>query len=524
MNRNKTNSISDQLISDYIKTKNINDLQKIYNFKNALDVKFMQYYLEDFDNLVSPYEPNIILRNLKYQSQVCAKIYLSKAYLDMYNISIDKALKILEAFLNCPYLKPNFYIKIPTRYLSIRGQIGLKKINALFNLYEVLGFIITKKDREGTYAKVTPLVLNDPWLKEKFYYNEYQNNKAYMIAKDIKENLYHYNIDQNTKNKNIRRSIIEITLAFNHIIETDPVLHNQYYINGIRTDIVYAICPVKFIAFMLGISEKKVRKELNKLCNKTNFISKHDKMYIDSFGKKHYTNYEYKYFNKEIITKDTKFEDGHPIIDEDSIIWHEINLENCKYYKSFKANKDNIIMTVNNALTIYALRDLINLVDEKEDEIITPELQKLNQEELAKGEGTYFKGFGSVYNNIEILKKYEHKKFKPYMPTKLKLDDMNVPRLIQALKKTMFSLNNCGREAYNRLLKQKNYIEEIIKEKVFIYSKEINYKQAKKWKEEIEYLTSNQNPNEQVLYEYIEIPLYVTQGEQILERLASIRI
>lgn len=525
MNKNIKNSISDQITLNYIKNKNIDTLQKVYDFRKALDNDYMQQYLENFDNLVSIYEPNSIIRNLKQESPVCAKIYLSKAYLDIYRISIDKALKLLEAYVHCPYLKANTYNKVPTKYLAIRVQIGLKKITTLINLFKILGFIEVKTDKIGTtYIKVTSEVLNDPWLQEKLFYNEFQNNKAYYIACNINENLYHYKISLKGKNKNIRRSIVEITLAFNHLLKTDPVLHNKYYINGVRTDLIYAICPVKLIAFILGVSEKKVRKELNKLCNKTNFISKHDKMYVDSWGKNHYTNSDYKYFNKETITKDTVFENGHPIIDQDSIMWHEENLEKCKYYKSFKKNMNSIIESVDNALTLYALKDISNLENNSdEEENDTPELRKLNQEEINKSIETWSNGCGSI-TTLDALEKKSKQLIIPYLPSKTKLDEMTVPRLKQALTKTMMSLRDCRRKAYNRLWRQKQYIEELIKEKIYNYSRDINYKQAERWKEEIEYLTSNQNPKTEVLYDYLEIPLYKTYKEQILEELESVPV
>ena len=77
---NQIKSFSDQLAIKFLKNQGMNTIKNVQNFTKALDSGFMQYYLDEFDNLVSIYEPNTITRELKRKSKVCAKIYLSKAY------------------------------------------------------------------------------------------------------------------------------------------------------------------------------------------------------------------------------------------------------------------------------------------------------------------------------------------------------------------------------------------------------------------------------------------------------------
>lgn len=515
-------SFSSELAIQFLKDQGMNSIQSIQHFAKALDKNFMQYYEDNFDTLVSKYEPDSYIRELKKDSEVCAKIYLSKAYLDFYNIGIDKALKTIEALLHCPHINNKTFNILPTMYLSIRVGLSCEKINAIFMLCETLDLVILKKDSDNRlYYKFTTTTINDCWLKERQVDFEYSNIKAFNIAYYEKHNLYHCGISIETFNRNIKRNIIEITLAFNHLINTDPVLRQIYSINGTRLDIIYATCPVELIAFMLKVSIKKVREELNKLCNKTNFIAKHDKVYIDSYGKNHYTNSEYKWFNKIIVDENTILEEGHPPVDENSIIWFSENLEKSKYYKQFKKNKNNIIERTKSALLLYTLKS--SFYNEVKEEVLCKEEQKLEKEDIEKCEAVTFNGYGSIVT-LDRLKQIENPKFNPTIYNKLTLDNMNVPKLIKALKKTMYSLVNCKRNALNYLIRQKNYIGELIKEKIYTYSRDTNYKQALQWKEEIEYLTSNQNPNESVLYEYIEVPLYITVKDSNLAMLASIRI
>ena len=532
---NQVKSFSDQLAIKFLKNQGMDTIKNVQNFTKALDPGFMQYYLDEFDNLVSIYEPNTITRELKRKSKVCAKIYLSKAYLDFYNIDIDKALKVIEAFLHCPYMNNKNYNRIPTLYLAIRAGLSEEKINAIFMLCEILKLIKIKKDSNNNiFVKFLPIVLNDPWLEEKFYYFEFSNIKAYDKVYYEKKSIYHNGISITTYNKNIRKAIVEITIAFNELMCTDPVLRNTYYINGNRLDILYAICPIDLIAFMLGISVKKVKEELNKLCNKTNIVSKHDKVYVDTQGLKHYTNSDYKWFNKETITENTILEEGHPPVDEYSIIWHTKNLENSKYYKHYKKNKSSIMEKTRNALVLYTLKNYIDIKEEtilteeekkieQEEKVYQENNQKLSEEDIEKCENIVFNGYGSIVT-LDKLQNIENKKFKPTLYNKETLDNMNVPKLINGLIKTMYSLVNCGRNALNYLIRQKNYITELIKQKVYIYSRDVNYAQAVRWKQEIEYLTSNQNENITILFEYIEVPLYIKAENRFQLELDSIMV
>ena len=160
---------------------------------------------------------------------------------------------------------------------------------------------------------------------------------------------------------------------------------------------------------------------------------------------------------------------------------------------------------------------------EQEEKVYQENNQKLSEEDIEKCENIVFNGYGSIVT-LDKLQNIENKKFKPTLYNKETLDNMNVPKLINGLIKTMYSLVNCGRNALNYLIRQKNYITELIKQKVYIYSRDVNYAQAVRWKQEIEYLTSNQNENITILFEYIEVPLYIKAENRFQLELDSIMV
>lgn len=544
MNKNKKdkiNSFSDQIIFDYIQNQNITDNKDVTNFIKVLAGNdYTQYYLDNFDAFVSKYEPNTYTMNLKRDSIICNKICMAKFILDFYGIRVDVALKAIEAFINGPYINTKTITKLPTKYISNRVGLSQKKVNAVFDLCGYLKLAKIEKDEKyNLYVKFTNEALNDPWIKAKKDYFKLANNKAFAKAYHIDETLYHYGVERKTFNKNIRREIIEIILAFNHIIDTDPVLRNQYYINGNRTDIIYAICPTEFISFMLGVSIHKIKKELNKLFTKTDFISPHDKVYIDSFGKQHYTNPEYKYFNMQKVNENTILEEGHPIVNEYSIIWHEENLEKCKYYKHFKNNKNNILEKVSLGMILYTFKNYINIDNntllketDLDNEIIKEDINKYQEYKINPFNDKdndicaeiVYSGNGSLIT-IDDLKTIESDKGpKPYLSNAEQLNKMSIPKLINVFKKTWDSIVNCGINALKYLIRQKDYIIRLLQEKIYNYSRDINYKQALRWKQEIEYLTSNQNENSSILYEFVPISLYIKKKDDIKEMLDSIRI
>ena len=273
----------------------------------------------------------------KKNSQVIGRLLRYSEILKSLHLSIDTVVVTLCSLFHYTRNKSNYFI-LPDRFITMRNQMSKDKTIQMIYTLEKCELIYTKRDGNDIWVKLNMDILSkDPYFKIKC--KEFAIIDEMKLRKCIEEfnTVYYHPYTINTVRKSLRENILGISLAYSELIDVFRVddLKDDQQIYGKRQDISYIEVPVNLIAKILKTSPKKIASYVAKLYQYAQYISKHDKFYIDKIATTnitekttslvipHYYNLFYKDCELEEFKKDeTKLEDGHPIITEYSAIIH----------------------------------------------------------------------------------------------------------------------------------------------------------------------------------------------------------
>ena len=486
------------------------------------DQEYMTIYQKNFDSMISKFEPNSEGRKLKYNSRLCATIMGCKRFFIYNNIRIDLVLKTCKViFYDCRRHK--YLSKLSTRPICYRCQISFTQLKIILDVLERFNFINLRYINGEPFITLNTNFKNDCWVRDLSKRFIKITESAYMKCRNDGIGLYFYSKSSKTIRKNIRQSIIDITLGYNELYPTTYGINNGVTYN-MRADIAYYEVPVNLIASMNNMNVTDIRRYLNYMCLKTPIISKHDKVYVDNDISKHYVNDRYSTDCWVEDIKNVELEEGHPPVTENSIILHWEPFKNSKYYNRYLKNRNRIKSDIERYIKVKGVKEdleedfnetaYINKLTKKhskqfnlnneQDEREAAALELLNPEHAT--------GYITTQKSLQFCQDITSK---PYMLNKNIIDNMEISELFWAMKNTLENIMYIGKRALKRQGQQLEYIIKRIPKVVWDLAKQ-KPKLARKWKKRIEYYTSGEGKSDMYLA-FIKIDLPYSIEEQIEE-------
>lgn len=323
-------------------------------------------------------------RDLKSNSEVMYYLFLHKQELDDINVSIESAVISLTALLYI--VKTSSYVRLPNRFIAIRAKLSRKQVYYLFNILSLTDLLNIKINNNKMYVKINKNIL----LKDKYMIHKCkQVYKSNFLALDkIREeqgSVYFSSYCNRVFYLNWKQVIFGFTYYYNYMYKeylTSKQRYEDIQKYGERTDIQYMEIPIHILKNVLNTTEEKILMYVRTLCKISNYVSTHNKVYIDSNNIEHYYNHEYKKCNLDKYNT-AIYEEGRPIVTKYSIILHTSNFYNSNIYKHI----------INN--------------EQEYREAIIEEIQKLNNCDYVKNETkTYKSNIINIVKINQIAKKY----------------------------------------------------------------------------------------------------------------------
>lgn len=312
--------------------------------------------------------------DIKKNSQVIGKLLPFIDSFKAINVDLDSVIITIVSLFHYAKNKSRYY-KLPDRFLTLRNQLSKNKTTQIIYILSKANLVEIKKEGNDIWVKLnTKILCNDIYLKTKRNRFKKADKQKLNICKKKYKTVFFYPYAQKTVNNSKKRDILGLTLAFNELLEPFMPIEQKKLEEtfGKRQDIKYVEIPVKLISKILGIKESQLRNYIHKLYKFTNYISKHDKVYIDSHNMKHFYNDFYKHCDLTEV-KNTELEEGHPEVTSNSAIIHNYKFENSKVGKYVLAHIKEYKATIIRELNFLKLDSLISGTNFKIEDIMGTE-------------------------------------------------------------------------------------------------------------------------------------------------------
>lgn len=391
----------------------------------------------------------------KKNSEVLGILLQFKDKINKLNMTIEQAIITLCALDQ--YCDLDTFFELPDRYLTIRNQASKYKTRYLIEILSKTKILSVKHRHNTILVKLNrKLLKKDPYMQKalkRFWTN---NEKALYKCKYIYHSTKYEDISSQVIAKNKREMFIGITKAYNDLCGS--FIMNDYTksmnkLYGQRADIDYWECPVHIISDALNISQKEVTEYMHMICKKTNYISRHNKVYVNSCTSDNYYNPNYRQENPLVKYNTTELESTHPVVTEFSLIVHTKNFYSSKTYKNIK-NKDKLYKSI----VINELNDMkISSYDSAFRNSTEIDIQDTMRKRLGKSESEENIHLYSWADDIIDLYKYNQKlkhKNTKYTPRLKIYDDADLNTCVNFLIKCKDKLAVCQDSDLNYYLKK----------------------------------------------------------------------
>lgn len=360
--------------------------------KGENSIEIMKELIEEYNDVMVAYNSVDSYYNnqkwnwysdIKKQSQVMGKLLPFANLFSNLNVDIDSAITTLVSLFNYAKNKSRYY-KLPDRFLTLRNQLSKNKTTQIVYIFAKAGLVDIKREGNDIWVKLnTKILCNDIYLRTKINKFKKTDMQKLKVCRREYETVFFYPYTKKTVYNLLKRDVLGITLAFNNLLnpykpEILKRIENTY---GKRQDIMYVEVPTKLISRILHIKETQLINYVSKLYKFTNYISKHDKVYIDSVNMEHFYNELYKFCDLADV-KDIKLEDGHPEVTPNSAIIHISNFKNSKVGKYVLAHIEEYKTTIIRELNFIKLDSLISGTNFKIEDIIGTFEDETNKEDI----------------------------------------------------------------------------------------------------------------------------------------------
>ena len=401
-------------------------------------------------------------KKLKEVSLVYNLLIKNKKLLDKYSIEINKAVLVLSSLVN--FLKDKNLQLLPDRFLKYRSELSRTNICNLIIIFKHLGLIKTKKSNSySIYVQLTDTVLKDPFILVMATKNSISDSRKLTFCEQKFGSFYFDPLTHETELRRLRLNILGLAKAYTDLKAKD-ILKKSYDDNkiyGKRIDISYLEVPVHLCASILHIKELDITKYLSKLCMCSNYISKHDKFYVETNNIDNYYNVEYK--KCDLDNDINKLTSDHPIITKYSYILYNKNFEKTKTGKYVYENLEYYKELIIKELEVNSLNNNDNSINDNDNELNYDKtmiskalkfvLKQTGYEALIYDNGTSIIDISDLKNKI---KEYQHYRNR----IRIRFNKLSLKKAISLVPKIMNKINDS-----NTLLSYKvqNYYDNLIK-------------------------------------------------------------
>lgn len=293
-------------------SKNNNKTLKTYN-----NIKYANENVEGY------YGNNTWHLELKKNSEIIGILLQNLNYFNNINVNLDQVITTLCSLMNYCKNRYNFFT-LPDRFVTIRNELSKEKTESILFILSNTDILDIKYVDDKLNVKLNrDIVAKDEYLnykKEAFYFSDCRVYDR--CCKD--GTIFFFPPTKKTILRNIRFTLLGLTVASYQLQKQNNILQNIPNIE--RPDITYMEIPIDEICYITKCDKRLIYKYLKELCKNTNYVSKHDKVYIDSKGMKHYYNNAYKECDLTKVDTDN-LEEGHPKVTNNSIILYNDNFK-----------------------------------------------------------------------------------------------------------------------------------------------------------------------------------------------------
>lgn len=276
----------------------------------------------------------------KKNSQVMGIILKYGTLFNQYGISIDNVIKTLCSIYNFGHNQKS-YFALPDKFVTFRTCMSRNKTHQVVNILSKTDILDIKYSGNTILIKLNNRILEyDDYFQKKADKFSNQDEKILAYCKSKYGYISYYPYARKTVVSHWKKSILGITLAYNDLMDEyiESKNNNPYAVKyNNRADIRYIEIPINIICRVLKVSETKVMTYIYKLAKFSNYISKHDKVYIDTNTIQHYYNEEYRKCDLAKTYK-TELEVGHPEVTKYSYILHKPEFNETKIGKYVNDN------------------------------------------------------------------------------------------------------------------------------------------------------------------------------------------
>lgn len=248
----------------------------------------------------------------KKDSQIINLILENYDWIRGTGISVDDIIKTFCSILNYLYTKNKEFFRVPDRYLTIRNQLSrqlTEKIIILLAKSNIIDLLYV--DSELWIKLNWNLIDNDEFIEWKRKSFLKSDAKAIIKCEEKYNNVYFYSYTKKTIYKHLRRAILGLSLAYSllrdEVCGTSKLNNTQNVKINKRDDIMYIDLPLDIICNITHKDEYEIMAYICQLCKNTNYISRHNKSYVDSINgtqlqlDSHFVNNEYKKFDLKYV-------------------------------------------------------------------------------------------------------------------------------------------------------------------------------------------------------------------------------
>ena len=277
----------------------------------------------------------------KKNSQVMGIILKYGTLFKQYGISIDNVIKTLCSIYNFGHNQKS-YFALPDKFVTFRTCMSRNKTHQVVNILSKTDILDVKYSGNTILVKLNNRLLEyDDYFQRKADKFSNQDEKILSYCKSKYGYVSYSPYVRKTVVNHWKKTILGITIAYNDLMDEfiKSKNNNPYAKYNDREDIRYIEVPIDIICRALKVSEAKVMTYLCKLAKFSNYISKHDKVYIDTELLKHYYNEEYKECDLSKVYK-VELEEGHPEVTKYSYILYRAEFDLSKVGKYINAHLD----------------------------------------------------------------------------------------------------------------------------------------------------------------------------------------
>ena len=449
---------------------------KGYTYEEITSLINAQNNEYDINNYINTINKNWVWqKNLKLNSDVFAILIQNKEKFQnkFYNIRIEKVINILSTLMSyCELYNIYTYTRVPDRLLGKRSQLSRDTIRYILNELRKLNLVNIKIKSGKVLFKLPDFVLQDEYFK--YQNKKYKNKVNYKaVESEIKfKTLFFDDRHISTLNAHQRETILGISTAYTELVKDtiNGVIRTQdIKLYGERQDIKYIQVPIPILSIILNKSEAKLNRYMDHFCNGCDYITKHDRVYVESKNSSNYYNELYKQYNLE-STKDITLDDTHPIITDNSYILFMENYKTTKTYKKVTKNMDYYRDLLQNYISLYNAGLLNDLYIQDKNDTIDNMIEESNNQETNIMNDCDFefnensnKSQQEVKTDIRIYKDnmsiididyYKEDKLYYKSDIKFNMKDMTIIKAISKIKVALKRISDieitlCNRE-YNR--------------------------------------------------------------------------